>query len=146
MRNILIGLACAIVCAAQVPIEVRVADETVPPGGLVQLKLMMTDPRPISVGKMSLTALDPNVFGDVVGVALFSDLGDVAAAAVVQGGKVSAQFATDSRFTSDPTRTYGQDGDYPLMTVVVGTKANTPVGTQKQVTIDPGASLWAWLG
>jgi uncharacterized protein (TIGR03437 family) len=148
MKHILLGLACAMACAAQTPptpIEVRVADETVPPGGLVQLKLMMTDPRPISTGKMSLSALDTNVFGDVVGVALFSDSGDVAGAAVVQpGGKVSAQFATDSRFTL--AKTFGEDGDYPLMTVVVGTKANTAAGTQKQVTIDPGASLWAWLG
>jgi uncharacterized protein (TIGR03437 family) len=140
MKLIVIGLACAMACGAQtaLPFELRVGDETVPPGQRVQLKLMLTDPHPISTGKTSLR-LSPAFFNInlVDGVALFNPAGDVSGAAVLQDGKVSARFASSSA-------TFGTDTDYPIMTVVVGTLPGA-TGTQT-VAIDPGDSFWAWLG
>ncbi len=139
MKLVTIGLACAMACAAQTAqtFELRVGDETVPPGGLVQLKMSLTDPRPISTGKTTLNLLDPNFFGDVFGVALFSSTGDVAGAALVQGGQVSA------RFTSG-RGTFGTELDYPIMTVVVQAKP-VAIGTKTTVTINPTGSFWADL-
>jgi len=133
-------MACAAQTAAT--FEVRVGDETVPPGGLVQLKMSLTDPRPISIGKVFMDALDPNFFADVSGVALFSSSADVAGAALVQGGPQGLQVS--ARFTSGHG-TFGTDPDYPLMTIVVGTKP-VAVGTKTVVTINPGGSFWASLG
>jgi hypothetical protein len=106
MKSLLVGFACVFACCAQVPLECAVGNETVPAGQLVQLKLSLTDPRPISTGKLLMDPLDSALFGDILGIALFADAGDVAGAALVQGGQISA------RFTS-PKATFGNTLDYP---------------------------------
>src|SRR5215813_3289817 len=75
----------------------RVLDEQAPPGGMIQLKVHLTEPEPIVVGRTSLsddqpsqgaaTPLDP-----MQDVALFSPAGDVIGAAVASGSKVSIRF------------------------------------------------------
>src|SRR5215813_14525280 len=68
----------------------RIYDEQAPAGGMIQLKVKLTEPRPITVGR---TTLGPDSggqgasqpLGDVAGVALFGPAGDVSGAAVVSG-------------------------------------------------------------
>jgi uncharacterized protein (TIGR03437 family) len=137
MMRVVLLAACTAALAAAAGFEVRVSDETVPAGGLVQLKISLTDPQPISTGKMGV-ALEESIFDLIEGITLFSDTGDVSGAALVQGGQISA------RFTS-PRGTFGTLPDYPLMTVVARTNPAAPVGTTTQVSLDPGRSFWADL-
>lgn len=119
------------------PIEVRIDDETIPPGGVVQLKVGLTDPHPISTGFMDMP-VDEGFFDSFLGLSIYSPAGDVGAAAVEQASRVSVRF-------SSPVLSFGTDPDYPMMTVVVRTKASVPVGTKQQVTLDASRSFWKEL-
>ena len=83
-------VAFAAVCLAALTVEVRVDNETVPSGGLIQLKVGLTDPHPISTGKMS-AGFDSGFFDSIDGISLFSPTGDVAGAAVVQGTQIGVR-------------------------------------------------------
>ena len=80
---------CLFCCLAALPATaqtslptIRVSSETVPPGGLAQMKVLITSPKPITSGDMSLD-LSAVAFDSIDGIALFSSTGDVGGAAVV---------------------------------------------------------------
>src|SRR5215469_6218891 len=53
-----------------------VPNESAPPGGLVQMKFMVTEPTPISTGR-PVTTYDTDIFDAVWGIELFNNLGDL---------------------------------------------------------------------
>src|SRR4051794_14109865 len=107
MRGIPVVLVTAAACftaPAQVaPITLRVSSETAPAGGMAQMKVLMTSPKPITSGGMYMSLADMS-FESIDGIALFSDTGDVSGAAVVDGGKVNVQFTS-------PNGTFGTNAD-----------------------------------
>ena len=127
-------LACLSASAQPVPVTIRVSSETVPPGGLAQMKVLMTSPKPITGGNMLLdmTAVP---LDSIDGIALFSDTGDVGGTAVVNGGAVNVQFTS-------PNGTFGTNADYPLLTVALTVSQNTVPGQTFPVSLDPLASIW----
>lgn len=128
----LVAAGCAL---PQSPsLEVRIVTETVPPGGLVQLKVALTDPHPISSGTMS-TAFDSSFFDTISGIALFSPNGDTAAAVVVHGTSLKASFLSK-------LGAYGSTLDYPIMTIATRMKPGLPRGTHRQVSLDANGSTW----
>src|SRR5215831_15957463 len=108
-------LVCCLMCvpmAAQVaPTTIRVTNEVAPPGGMAQMKVQLTSPKPITTGNMSVDM--SGVFFDAIdGIALFSSTGDVVGAAVVNGGKVNVEFTS-------PKGTFGTSLDYPILTIAL---------------------------
>jgi len=72
----------------------RVLDERSPPGGMIQLKVKLTEPRPITLGASTVGDLEGarGPLGTPQAVALFTSEGDVSGAAVVSGQQVSIRF------------------------------------------------------
>jgi hypothetical protein len=135
VREIRFGLlaACAMTAVvsfaapaiAQVtPLSLRIPNESVPPGGVVQVKLELTEPMPISTGG---GGFDVGPFQDFLGVAVNSPDNDAAAVAVVRGRNVAV------RLTS-PAAGLGTLADYPLLTMTVRAPATAPIGTRSPLT------------
>ena len=107
-------------------LSLRIADEFIPAGGIAQLKLEVTEPKPISTGGLRF-AMD----WDIEGVAMFSPAGDVSAVAVVRGGRLTLRYLS-------PSGTLGlsPNGDYPILTVAARVPAGAPRGAQFQFALD----------
>src|SRR5258708_7049106 len=95
---------------AQAPNEVRIDNETVPSGGVVQLKMALTDP----TGKMT-ARFDSEFFDSIENIHLFSRGRDLMGAALVNGTAISVGFNSVA-----PARTAARGN--PLLTVGIRTK------------------------
>src|SRR5215471_4345489 len=111
-------------------VSFHIPNEMAPPGGVVQMKLMVTTPTPISSGGPRF-AFDAT-FDDVWGVELFNPTGDVNGAAVVNGSNVNVFYTTSSA---------AQGTDYPIMTVALHVRPDAVPGSQTQFSLDP-SSTW----
>jgi hypothetical protein len=107
-------------------VSLKIADEKVPPGGIVQVKVLVTEPRPISTagGSFTFDGLDT-----IEGVALMSPAGDAMGVAIWRGGQLTLSIVS-------PSTTFGTDPDYPILTVAGRVAATTPVGTSFPLAID----------
>ena len=70
-----LGLCVAGAWGQTLPVEIKVANETIPPGGTVQLKVLLTEPRPIMTGTKSFD-MDEGTFDGFYGISLNSPGGD----------------------------------------------------------------------
>jgi len=111
-------------------LRLRILDETAPPGSIVQMKVRTTEVTPISGGRGEF-AFDQSVFDAVEGIGLFAPTGEVAGAAVVDGGQVRLAYMTTEEFT----------GDYPFMTVALRIRPDAIPGTRATFALDP-SSIW----
>jgi hypothetical protein len=98
--------------------EVRTPSERVPAGGTVQVKYLLTQPRPIGSAGSRMATLGFNVNG----VSIFSPLGDAAGAAVWQNGFLDVSVIS-------PNGDYGTNADYPFMTVTMTTSPSAAAGS-----------------
>jgi hypothetical protein len=98
--------------------EIRTPSETIPAGGTVQVKHLLTQPRPISSGGTKF-AMDSML---IAGVALSSPLGDTGGAAVFQNGSLSVSVVS-------PSSDFGTNLDYPFLTITMRIPASMPAGT-----------------
>ncbi len=113
---------------------IRVSSETIPAGGMAQMKVLLTSPKPITSGNMDLDMSDVS-FDSIDGIALFNSTGDVGGAAVVKNGTVNVHFTS-------PKGTLGLDADYPLLTVALTLSKSAIPGQVFPVTLNPSASVW----
>ncbi len=127
-------LACAPLAAQVLPAEIRISNETAPAGGMVQLKVSLTSPKPIIIGNMSAD-LSGAFVDSIEGIAMFNATGDVVGAAVVKGGVINAHFTS-------PKGTFGSTVDYPLLTIAVRLSKFVVPGQKFTVALDPTASFW----
>src|SRR5438552_757037 len=88
--------------------EVRTLSERVPAAGTVQVKFLLTQPRPITSGG---SAFATDGFS-VLGVSLTSPLGDTAGAAVSHNGSLYVSVIS-------PNSDFGTNLDYPFMTIAM---------------------------
>jgi hypothetical protein len=131
----LLGWLTGLPLMAQVALPtIRVTSESAPPGGMAQMKVLLTSPKPITSGNMDLDMSDVS-FDSIDGIALFNSNGDVGGAAVVNGGKVNVQFTS-------PNGTFGATEDYPLLTVALTLSQSAQPGQVFPVTLNPSASIW----
>jgi len=115
------------------PAEVKVLNETQPAGGTVQLKYMLTEPKPIMTGT-SGSAFGADFFSDIDGIQLFSDTGDVFGVALFHNGYLRINF-------SSPNHTFGSSVDYPILTVAARIRGDAKVGETANFALDP-QSFW----
>jgi hypothetical protein len=122
-----IGLhvAASSATAQPMPLELRFASETVPPGGVLQAKLEVTEPRPITTGGGSFRY---GGFDEFLGLATHSPAGDAAAVAVVRGSSATVAMVS-------PSGGIGLDSDYPILTTTVRVPVGIPLGTQMPLTM-----------
>jgi hypothetical protein len=109
-----------------VGLSVKVLNESVPPGGVAQMKVTITEPKPISTGRGDMFY---GGFDMVDGIALISPADDTVGVARVLGHQI--ELALHS-----PSGTYGQTLDYPVLTIAGHVPANTPLGSTFLFSLD----------
>jgi hypothetical protein len=161
MSRVMIAAAIVVAFAAAPPLEaqgnnkgvsMKLSRELAPPGGIAQVKLLVTEPKPITTGRMVLSF----AFDDIEGIAI--------------GEPTAAGMAVDSvggvaLTLSSPTGVLGLAPDYPIVmiagrvpaTATVGTRLPASFGGQivlvdptgatyplhvKDGSVDVGGSLW----
>jgi hypothetical protein len=102
-----------------------------PPGGVVQMKFLVTEPTPISSGKPVL-GFDDAMFDAVLGVELFNPVGSVNGVAMIHGSRLSILYTNSNAYRGT---------DYPIMTIALHVRPDARPGTQTQFSLDP-SSLW----
>jgi len=110
-------------------ISLHIPDESAPPGGIVQMKMLVTDPSPVSSGGPRFAALSGAL---VRGIQLFNPTGDVSGVAMIGSSMVSVAYISS---------TGTQGSDYPIMTVALQLPSNLSVGTKLPFSLDP-SSTW----
>ena len=118
-------------------LSLRVSSETVPAGGVIQLKLQLTEPTPVATGKMNF-AFDSAIFSDVLGINLIAPGGDVSGTAIVTDGGLSLHFTS-------PKGTFGTIVGYPIMTMAMKLRPGIAAGTKTTVTMNLNTSAFASL-
>jgi hypothetical protein len=112
-------------------VSLHIPNEMAPPGGLVQMKFLVTEPTPISSGK-PIVSFDAAMFDDVWGIELFNPTGDVNGVALLNGSQLGIRYVTSSG---------AQGTDYPIMTIALHVRPDAAVGSQTLFTLDP-TSTW----
>ena len=115
-------------------VELRIADETVPPGGMLQLKVEITEPKPILKGGQR-AGYAANFLGPVQGIALFSPKGDASGTAVLSKGAAHLSL-------SSPRVDMGTNIDYPILAIAMPVKATAIRGKTASLVLDPSFSQW----
>jgi len=118
------------------PPEIRIMSEVQPAGGTVQVKLLLTEPRPISTGT-TYASLDAGSFDSIYGVELFSATGDVFGAAVIQGTALQVNYVS-------PNATFGTSVDYPILTVAAHVRDDAAKGNV--TALGANLNLTGWYG
>jgi hypothetical protein len=112
------------------PIAFHIPNEMAPPGGLVQMKFLLSVPTPISTGGPVMN-FDAGMFDSVWGIELFCPDGDLNGIAIVNGSRVITHYAT----------TAGAAGtDYPIMTVALHIRPDATTGNSTQFQLDPAST------
>lgn len=115
-------------------VDLKVNDETIPPGQIVQIKTFLTEPKPISGGKGSIR-MNAGLIG-ISGIAAFSTDGTVSGVAVLStNGLLQIRFAS-------PSASWGTESDYPLFTVAAQVSPNAQIGSTIPLPLIGNASYW----
>ncbi|MEA2464701.1 MAG: hypothetical protein QOJ98_2448 [Acidobacteriota bacterium] len=107
-------------------LSLRIADEAAPAGSIVQLKVEVTEPKPISTGRGKIKTKG---ISTVQGIVLMNEGQDTYGLALVDGDELT--FAITS-----PSSLFGTPADYPILGIA-GTVANASVGSTFPLTLDP---------
>lgn len=130
MRSLLriaIVLTVALGAAADGPgLSLRISDEAAPAGSVVQIKIDVTEPKPISTGRGKIKIKGVTT---VEGIVLMNKGQDTYGVAMLDGEDLS--FAITS-----PSSLFGTPADYPILGIA-GTVASASVGTTFPLTLDP---------
>jgi hypothetical protein len=115
--------------------EVHIASETVPPGGVLQVKFRLTEPRPITTTGSSFYLGEASING----VSVWSPSGVAGGVAVVQGKYLYVQ-------TIDPTGSLGIGADYPFLTFTTTIPPSAVIGSRSSLAWGSDAALIGPLG
>jgi hypothetical protein len=115
-------------------VGLRISNETVPPGGMLQLKVLITEPTPILKGRQRVAFSSP-MLAAPRGIAAFSPAGDVSGVAVLKNGTAQVSF-------SSPLSSLGTNSDYPILTIALPVLPSATRGGKVNLTLDPGLALW----
>jgi Viral BACON domain len=131
MRGIVGVVVLASLASAQASLTLEVSSETAPAGGWAQIKVFASSPTLIASGALSVD-LDPTVFGNIAGVAVFSATGDAIGFANVNGRHVDAQFSSNSA-------SIGQLPGIPVFQISAPVLDGVAAGATVPVTLKPSA-------
>ena len=128
------ALSIATLPAAEIfaGVSLKIDDEQAPAGGTVQMKILVTEAKPISTARGRFVF---SGFESVDGIAINSPGRDAYGVAVLRGGELSASVVS-------PRATFGMNPDYPVITVRGRVTANAARGTTFPLDIDPAATAF----
>jgi hypothetical protein len=107
-------------------LSLRVSEEAAPAGSIVQIKIDVTEPKPISTGRGKIKIKGVTT---VEGIVLMNEGQDTYGLALVDGENLT--FAITS-----PSSLFGTPADYPILGIA-GTVANASLGTRFPIQLDP---------
>ena len=106
---------------------VTIGSASVPPSGLFQLQVLVTEPKPIGTGSPDL-AFSGGVFGTGVGAAVNSPTGQSCGVALrTTGGFSVAVLSPDGQL--------GMGGDQAIVTITLPVRPDAPVGTKVPINL-----------
>jgi len=111
-------------------LSLRIRDEAGPAGSIVQVKVDVTEPKPISSGKGRVKV---GGLTTVQGIALMNENQDTYGVALVDGNELT--FAITS-----PSSVFGTPADYPILGIAGTVASDAKIGSTFPLTID-GAAL-----
>ena len=111
-------------------LSVKILDETAPPGGMAQMKFVITEPKPISTGRGGF--MYDGGFDRFDGFALTSPNDDAVGVARVLGHEIELAIAS-------PSATYGTTVDYPVLTIAGHVPVSSPLGSSFSFAVDPAS-------
>ncbi|HET8774773.1 MAG TPA: hypothetical protein VFP80_13305 [Thermoanaerobaculia bacterium] len=125
-------LAAALAARADGPgLSLRVNDEAAPAGSVVQIKVDVTEPKPISTGRGKIKIKGVST---VQGIVLMNEGQDTYGLAMVDSAVDGTNELTFS--VTSPSSLFGTPADYPILGIA-GTVANASLGTTFPLTLDP---------
>jgi hypothetical protein len=127
-----IALAVAALAGQQTAvtgISVKLTNESAAPGGTAQVKLLVTEPQPISTGRGSVRY---GGWDTIDGIALGAGAADAQGVAVVSNGTIEISF-------DSPSALLGTNTDYPILTIAGHVPSSAPMGATFPVSLDPGS-------
>lgn len=110
----------------------QVTVQSAPAGGWAQIKITTSTPALIASGELGMD-LDPMIFGDVAGVAVYSATGDQTGLANFHNGHLDAEFTSASGGI-------GQSPGLPILTIMVPVVAAASPGATAALNVDPSGS------
>ena len=111
-------------------VSLKVNNETVPPGGLLQFKLFLTEPKPMGRG-----TTHPNIPTQPTGIALHDPSGHACGVAVLGSNGIQINFIS-------PDLSLGTDIAYPILTIAAPIPSSFTRGTQFPMNIDLNQSFF----
>jgi hypothetical protein len=130
MKTLMALVALPMLVAQTATFEPRIVSETLPSGGLMQIKFDLTSPHPITSGGPRFS-MDADAFDSVEGVSIFSPGGDAYGVAVIRNQKFTGYFVS-------PLASLGTLLDYPYLVVATRIKPGLPTGRVIPINFDPG--------
>ena len=116
-------------------VSLSVNSATVPPGGIFQYQLLLTEPKPMGRGSTTPT-IPTTSTGTARGLSLNDPSGQACGVAVQGASGLQVNFIS-------PNFTFGTNAiDYPILTITFPIKTDAVVGTQVPLNIDLNASFF----
>jgi hypothetical protein len=112
-------------------LSLRVNDEAAPAGSVVQIKIDVTEPKPISTGRGKIKIKGVST---VQGIVLMNEGQDTYGLAMVDNAVDGTKELTFS--ITSPSSLFGTPADYPILGIA-GTVANASLGTNFPLALDP---------
>lgn len=109
-------------------LSLKIQDATIPPGGVYQLQLLVTEPKPVGAGSPHVT-FSSAVFGTGAGASVNDPSGEACGVAVRTTDGYSVSLLS-------PNATLGTNGDAAIMTINLPVRPDAQVGLQVPVNLD----------
>jgi hypothetical protein len=107
-------------------LSLRINDEAAPAGSVVQIKIDVTEPKPISTGRGKVRIRG---MASVQGIVLMNEGQDTYGLAMVDDGELTFSITS-------PSSLFGTPADYPILGIA-GTVTSASQGTSFPLTLDP---------
>ncbi len=110
-------------------VSLKVSNETVPAGAVTQVKVFLTEPKPIASFDGG-GSYDSWGFDGILGIAMYNPGGDAAGLAQLSPGRIGFRVVS-------PRALYGTTApDYPLLMIAMKVKSTLFPGTRMAVSVD----------
>ncbi|MDQ3281621.1 MAG: hypothetical protein M3Q69_09425 [Acidobacteriota bacterium] len=110
-------------------LSLRVADEVAPAGSIVQIKVEVTEPKPISTGRGKIKT---TAFSTVEGIVLMNKGEDTFGVAMVDGQDLTFSITS-------PSSRFGTQADYPILGIAGKVSSGASNGAHYTLAIDGSA-------
>lgn len=126
--SLAVTLAAALAASADGPgLSLRINDEAAPAGSIVQIKVDVTEPKPISTGRGKIKVRGVTA---VNGIVLMNEGQDTYGVAMVDGDELTFDITS-------PTSVFGTPADYPILGIAGTVAPGASNGSTFSLTLDP---------